>query len=74
MLVELVDGPFEQRQQKVKGKDVNGVFMTPVHLVAADANGQPYMTQRQEPGPPGQPPKVGAQPAEVDVLVYGKVE
>jgi len=48
--------------------------MTPVHLVAADASGQPYMTQRQEPGPPGQPPKVGALPAEVDVLVYGKVE
>ncbi len=56
------------------GKDVNGVFLTPVHLVAADANGQPYMTQRPEAGAAGQPPKITTLPAEVDVLVYGKVE
>ena len=56
------------------GKEVKGVFMTPVHLVAADANGQPYMTQRPEAGAPGQPPKITTLPAEVDVLVYGKVE
>ena len=56
------------------GKEVKGVFMTPVHLVAADANGQPYMTQRPEAGTPGQPPKITTLPAEVDVLVYGKVE
>ena len=55
-------------------KEVQGVFMTPVHLVAADANGQPYMTQKPEAGPPGQPPKITTLPAEVDVLVYGKVE
>jgi len=56
------------------GKEVKGVFMTPVHLVAADANGQPYMTQRPEAGAAGQPPKITTLPAEVDVLVYGKVE
>ena len=56
------------------GKEVKGVFMTPVHLVAADANGQPYMTQRPEAGTPGQPPKITTLPAEVDVLVYGKLE
>ena len=56
------------------GKDVKGVFMTPVHLVAADANGQPYMTQRPEPVAPGQPPKINTLPAEVDLLVYGKVQ
>ena len=56
------------------GKEVKGVFMTPVHLVAADANGQPYMTQKPEAGAPGQPPKITRLPAEVDVLVYGKVE
>ena len=55
-------------------KNVTGVFMTPVHLVAADANGQPYMTQRPEAGTPGQPAKITTLPAEVDVLVYGKVE
>ncbi len=56
------------------GKEVKGVFMTPVHLVAIDSNGQPYMTQRTEPVAPGQPPKINTLPAEVDVLVYGKVE
>ena len=56
------------------GKEVKGVFMTAVHLIAADANGQPYMTQRPEAGAPGQPPKITTLPAEVDLLVYGKVE
>ena len=56
------------------GKNVTGVFMTPVHLVAVDSNGQPYMTQRPEPGAPGQPPKINTLPAEVDLLVYGKVQ
>ena len=56
------------------GKEVTGVFMTPVHLVAVDSNGQPYMTQRPEPGAPGQPPKINTLPAEVDLLVYGKVQ
>jgi hypothetical protein len=56
------------------GKEVKGVFMTAVHLIAADANGQPYMTQKPETGAPGQPPKVITLPAEVDLLVYGKVE
>jgi hypothetical protein len=56
------------------GKEVKGVFMTTVHLIAADANGQPYMTQRPEAGAPGQPPKITTLPAEVDLLVYGKVE
>ena len=56
------------------GKEVKGVFMTAVHLIAADANGQPYMTQRPEAGAPGQPPKITTLPAEVDLLVYGQVE
>ncbi len=56
------------------GKDVAGVFMTTVHLVAADANGQPYMTQRPNAATPGQPPKITTLPAEVDLLVYGKVQ
>jgi hypothetical protein len=56
------------------GKEVKGVFMTTVLLIAADANGQPYMTQRPEAGAPGQPPKITTLPAEVDLLVYGKVE
>ena len=56
------------------GKEVKGVFMTAVHLIAADANGQSYMTQKPEAGAPGQPPKVTTLPAEVDLLVYGKVQ
>jgi hypothetical protein len=56
------------------GPKVAGVFMTPVRLVAVDAQGRHYMTQRPEATLPGQPPKILTLPSETDLLVYGKVE